>query len=400
MFRRWLRRSELPALLGWDLWMLREIASWGDGGRRLGARWEEVAGPRIPSILGVRTVDLWRERSITRWLGTLGVRNPDAVALGVVPGRGTVLRPIDLKFTLDTAEHDQVSAPVLTRLLEIGGDRLAGLLPEGCDGATVEDGLFVAPARPLNVAYLRSKVNCAQSRPILAADVHLIAIDAEEFHAPLPGWSLARRLASLDRRGDISSDFEVASTYYLLGVGVFGAAMAERRTIFAERDGIPDDELLRNDPSDEEAAETIVTASIAGGERSSRAILRNFERRRAVRKELVGRRRTIEQLPYGFKALNGDARRIGMDTESPAGQAAIRSVHRRLTQDYRVRLRERGRALMVRGLSETETLDRLASSAQIERRTLRRDALDLLSAVLGEVSPGESPQCPPPRPAG
>ncbi len=390
MFRRWLRRGELPALLGWDLWTLREIASWGDGGRRLGARWEEVAGPRVAAILGMRTVDLWRERSVTRWLGTLGVRNPDVIAVGVAPGGGTILRPIDLKFTLDTAEHDQVSAPVLTRLLEVGGDRLADLLPEGCEGATVGDGLFFAPARQLNAAYLQSKVNRAQSRPIVTTDVHLIPIGAEEFHEPLPGWSLARRLARLDSRGDVLSDFEVASTYYLLGVGVFGAAMAERRTIFAERDGISDDELLRNDPRDEEAADAIVTASIADGERTSRAIVRGFERRRAARKDLVERRRTIEQLPYGFKALNGDARRIGVDTESPAVQMAIRTVHRRLAQEHRVRVRERGRALMAGGLSETEALDRLASSADVERRTLKRDALDLLSDLLREAPAADS----------
>src|SRR6266536_1643541 len=107
VMRRWLRSGDLPELGGWDLWRLREDGGWGDAARILGARWEEVGGGTLMERFGERLIPLWRDRALGRWLGSLGMPNPDAVLVDNGPD-GAVLRPIDLKWAIDTAEHGQI----------------------------------------------------------------------------------------------------------------------------------------------------------------------------------------------------------------------------------------------------------------------------------------------------
>src|SRR5205085_61678 len=105
MVTRWLRPGELAALGGWDLWRLREVGGWGDTGRILGARWEVLGGEALVARYGERVISLWRDRALGRWMGTLGVPNPDALLVELGADGVQTLRPVDLKWSLDTADY-------------------------------------------------------------------------------------------------------------------------------------------------------------------------------------------------------------------------------------------------------------------------------------------------------
>src|SRR5262245_31270547 len=238
---RWLRPHDLPQMGGWDLWRLREVGAWGDLGRRIGARWEEVGGATLLALFGGRVVGLWSDRALGKWLGTLGLPNPDALLVEEGADGRLTLRPIDLKWSIDTAEYTQIAGERLRRLHERAGDRLAALLPS--DGEPrFGDGLFVAPERPLNRLFLGSRANLRREYPIEEREVRFVPVDVPSFFGPLPGWGAARRLAELEGAGQLERDLEVADRYYHLGVGVWGALAAADRSIFAAREGIADDE--------------------------------------------------------------------------------------------------------------------------------------------------------------
>src|SRR5687768_6587787 len=146
---RWLRPRELPQLGGWDLWRLREVGAWGDLGRRIGARWEEVGGAALVTVFGAPVVPLWQDRALTRWLGTLGLRNPDALLIERGGDGRVTVRPLDLKWSLDTADYGQIGGERLRQLFERAGDRLGAMVPSGSGPPRFGDGLFVSPERPL-----------------------------------------------------------------------------------------------------------------------------------------------------------------------------------------------------------------------------------------------------------
>src|SRR6476661_7095622 len=106
---RWLKPSQIAAHGGWDLWRLREVGGWGDAGRIVGLRWEEVGGAAALAALGERLLPLWPDRALGRWLGTVGLPNADALLVEPGGDGGLTLRPVDLKWTLDTADYSQIS---------------------------------------------------------------------------------------------------------------------------------------------------------------------------------------------------------------------------------------------------------------------------------------------------
>src|SRR5438094_4585806 len=76
---RWLRPGEVAGHGGWDIWRLREVGGWGDAGRIVGLRWEEVGGQAALDVFGDRLIPLWTDRALGRWLGTVGLPNADAI---------------------------------------------------------------------------------------------------------------------------------------------------------------------------------------------------------------------------------------------------------------------------------------------------------------------------------
>ncbi|TAK24577.1 MAG: hypothetical protein EPO26_04980 [Chloroflexota bacterium] len=380
MFIRWLRKGELPGLDDWDLWRLREIAAWGDGGRRLGSHWEAIGGAALTEMFGERVVPLWSDRALSRWLGTIGGRNPDAIAWER-DGSEITLRALDLKFSVDTAEHDQVSADTLAGLFERGGERLAALLPMA-ETMRFADGAFVSPERPLNRAFTRSGANARLSRPIRDDDIVYLPFDAHGFFEAMPGWRVAIALARIEDALDDLVDTETASRYYHLGVGIHGEMSEARRGIFAPREGVADDELLRLSPEDE--AESVVDLdriARAGDLTSARAIARWLERRRAGRQHVVARRKEIEKLPYRWAEYLSDARRRGLDLGDADTNAAVRTLHRALAHGHRDAVRARGREMALGGMTDEEALDALMAEHErfsVDARRSARARLDEL----------------------
>src|SRR5262249_26239159 len=147
----------------------------GDVARILGIRWEQVGGAALVARHGDVLVPLWRDKALGRWLGTLGLPNPDAILLDRTAE--PTLRPVDLKWAIDTATHTQIAGAALEELFRRAGDRLAALVPDGLDGWTFGDGLFATPVRQLNRLFLRSRANRECDRPMLREDLLEIAVD-------------------------------------------------------------------------------------------------------------------------------------------------------------------------------------------------------------------------------
>ena len=360
--RRWLRPNELPELGGWDLWRLREVGAWGDVARILGARWEEVGGRVLVDRYGDAIVPLWRDKALGRWLGTLGLPNPDAVLV-----EGATLRPIDLKWAIDTATHTQVAAETFAKLLERTGDRLRGLLPGDPARWRLADGYFATPERPMNRLYLRSRTNREDERAIQERDVMPLPVDLAAFYAPLPGWTTARRLAQLEGVADPTRDVETADRYFHLGVGVRGALVAQQRSLFDERPDTSDEALMRLDPAVEATVAARLGALVAEANGLGvRGIVRRLGRAQADRQALRERLRQMERPSYRFGDFMRDVRRarLGAPPDPEARASAIRDLYKEVTTAHAAELRLRGRELVAAGVGDADALDRLAEQAE------------------------------------
>jgi hypothetical protein len=381
---RWLRPRELPQLGGWDLWRLREVGAWGDLGRRVGARWEEVGGAALATLFAGPVVPLWQDRALTRWLGTLGLRNPDALLVeGGSDGRATI-RPIDLKWSLDTADYGQIGGERLRQLFERAGDRLGALLPPSSGPPRFGDGLFVSPERLLNRLFLRSAANAKKEYPIEAREVRLVRIDVPAFFAPLPGWATARRLAELERlpQPELEADVELADRYYHLGVGVWGALSAADRSLFAEKEGVGDDDLLMRDDDVEAAVARRLEALIARlGARTARELVGELAAAHSARTALRQERRGLERLPYRFPDFIDDARKAKVAVEDEAMVVKLRELYKELGRTHQVELRALGRELVAAGRTDAEALAELKEREGEMKRAARRRARELLRGL-------------------
>lgn len=382
MYTRWLRPRELAGLGGWDLWRLREVGSWGDSGRVLGARWEALGGELVRGKYGVALVPLWTDRTLGRWLGTLGLPNPDAILVESGGDGVATLRPVDLKWSIDTAEYSQIAGETLRGLIERAGSRLTAMLPSTDRGWRYGDGLFATPDRPLNRLFLASRANAKRPFPIEAREIRWLSLEANTFFEPLPAWPTARRLARLDRAESQLDDLEVADRYHHLAAGVRGALLAASRSLFAERDHAADDELLSAPPEVqahvERAVEDLIQASQAS---STRALVRAISAEQAARLDLRARLRVLERPGYRFGDFAADARRAKHVADAPEDVqlATIRELYRQLTREFAAAIRQRGRELQADGLSTIAALDQIRAEEDGHRRALRDRARALLA---------------------
>jgi hypothetical protein len=382
---RWLRPRDLPQLGGWDLWRLREIGAWGDLGRRVGARWEEVGGAALATLFPTPVVPLWQDRALTRWLGTLGLRNPDALLIESGGDGRVTVRPIDLKWSLDTADYGQIGGERLRQLFERAGDRLGAMVPQGAGRPRFGDGLFVSPERPLNRLFLQSAANAKKEYPIEAREVRLVPVDVPAFFAPLPGWATARRLAALEgiALSAVEGDLELADRYYHLGVGVWGALAAADRSLFSEREGVADDELLLRDEGVEEAVARRLEDLIGRiGARAARELVGELSAAWAERSALRQERRGLERLPYRFPDFLADARKAKVATESEATTGTLRELYKELARTHQLEMRALGRELVAAGRNDADALAELREREGEMKRATQRRARELLRKLV------------------
>jgi hypothetical protein len=364
-----------------DVKRLRQIGEWGRASRFVGARWEEVglerlhAGVAGESPIGLLPVHV--DPELPRLLGATGSKNPDVVIAYDEDG-AVVLQPADLKWSLDVASYRQISAPVLTHLLEQVprlGEAVRGVLPpEWHDSAfTTRDGFFFSPKTYANERFLTSPENRRQEYPLEPQEVLFEPVDPYAFFEPLPGWTTARELARSDGSLRGLGQIDSADRYYHLGAGVAGALVARETSIFAEEPGIePDREVERlrafwatlRPPSTGAAIERLGT------------LMRH-------RHDLVGRLRDLTRASYRFEDFVSDLTAASL--ADPA--APLRDLRRDWMESYRglvetedAEIRQAGRDLVAAGASDAAALESLERQRDAFARRLRQRAASLIRA--------------------
>jgi hypothetical protein len=376
---RWLKPGRIAGHGGWDIWRLREVGGWGDAGRIVGLRWEEVGGAAALDAFGERLLPLWPDRALGRWLGTIGLPNADALLVEPGGDGGLTLRSVDLKWTLDTADYSQISGATLRRLVEKAGQRLTARFPGAPSDWRFADGLFVSPDRPLNRLFLEARPNREREYPIEAREVRWVEVDVPAFFGPLPGWRVATWLAELERSDPIR-ELETAERYYFLGVGLRGALLAAGRSVFAERENLTDEGLVRIDPAEDGRALARLESLVA--ERrltTAREIARALGGGQAARQELRQQLRALERPAYRLGDFRVDAARArpsGEDDE--AAEAALRALYREVGRAHAAAVRERGRELVEDGSDDPGALEQLRAEADAFKRRARVRARELL----------------------
>ena len=354
----------MPDLGGWDLWRLRDIGAWGDSGRVLGAAWERLGGARLGTEMGARLVPLWHDRALGQWLGTLGVPNPDAIIVDEADERGSSISPIDLKWSLDTAEPEQVAGSTLARLLDKAGARLTGLLPGDVNACHVADGHFATPDRELNRLLIASPANLKRERPVRSDDVIWLAVDVTSFFHPLPAWSVAEYLARFERNPAIQENIEVADRYYHLAAGLHGVILAQERILFGEREYLNDSVLLVPDAlANERTMARLDDVIRQTGAISARDIVRYFAPSQVARQEMRARLRGLERSPYRMGDLVEDAKKRGwlFEENDVLVQDRLRVIYREISRTHSATVRARGRNMVEAGMTTDAALDHLRS---------------------------------------
>jgi len=359
-------RSDSP-LGGRRLW---EIGSWGNASDQIGRRWEEIgrealtrrlsqdeclrAGPRPPVLLSLTGDD-----SVQSGFQAIGLTNPDALLVGQLDGHLS-LRPVDFKWSLETAAYRQISGAALSELLAHPGSPLPDLIRQSdcADGQSepvAGDGFFFVPDSRPNHEFLESPANRRQEFPIEPKEVVFEKVDGVAFFGSLPWWPQALRLAQLDRMERSLETLEGAERYYRLGAGLGGALLKLNTSIFA----------AEPPPLDVSAAIDELLQRLRL--RSSLEVIGHLRQLMDQRGERLRRLKELARCPYSFREMLGDLAARGVVV--PEGEGADRAererwgqVHRAIASAHREAVDVAGLELVGRGQSEPAAL------AALERR--------------------------------
>jgi hypothetical protein len=370
-------RPDAP-LEGRRLW---EIGSWGNASDHIGQHWELVgqttlrarlkedrqlwAGPRPP-----RPLFLVDKPELQAQFQSFGLTNPDALLLDR-DGDATLARPVDFKWSLETASYRQISGDSLAELLAKAGSSLPSSIAEALDLASVgssatRDGLFYSPDSRPNRQFLASPANRQQEYPLEPKDVVFEAVDGAAFFGALSWWPQARRLAELDRATRSLELLDGAERYYRLGAGVGGAILRLHTSIFA------------TEPPELDVASEVEDTLREYRLRSSLELVEYFRKLMESRNERLRRARELARCPYGFREMLGDLARLGVhvsleDENSRVERERWGKLHRQIADAHRAVVNAAGLALAEAG-SEASAL------AALERR---RPEFELKARALG-----------------
>jgi hypothetical protein len=252
-----------------------------------------------------------------------------------------VLEPVDFKWTLETANPRQVSAEVLSLLLDEPPPLLAMRLAEGLadlpspDEPIYHDGIFLAPDHADNRAQL------APLGPLDSAWAVLCPIDAAELFPSLPGWDVAIALARSD--GAYLGTVEASERYYRLGAGVLGALRRLQATVFDETLPTVDGPAILARLRRERRLNTT-------GE-----VIAYFDRALTARSEVVERLREIERSAYPYGRYRDDLTARGLSA-SANGDRRWSRLYGSVMKELASELRAEGRRLRSIGGSEASVL--------------------------------------------
>ncbi|CAA9572581.1 MAG: hypothetical protein AVDCRST_MAG33-2687 [uncultured Thermomicrobiales bacterium] len=254
-----------------------------------------------------------------------GLQNPDFLVIGHGDD-GTVVQGLDAKFSAETAKPRQVSAQVVSDLLQLRTilEPLTGALP---DGVAVLDGMFLCPDYPLTRLAFTGQPGML--RPSVRPEqVMLIDAPADAFFGDVDGGWLIGSFADLDQIGLDVEDSLLASLYYFRLVrAVAGIQADERRALLGDGERYEVDyDLMQSDL----------------GRRRSQApsaidLVRVWDRDADT---IRGQREAVEQVA-GLPVVSGELRERIERSAWQQGRIApsLNKVRRRLGGWYRSELR-------------------------------------------------------------
>jgi hypothetical protein len=348
---------------GRRLW---EVGSWGNASDQIGRRWEELGLPAIQARLPLPLADADGDQTVVSLvhddefqsgLKALGLTNPDAI-LVEQRRESLVLRPVDFKWSIETASYKQISAPALTELLRHERSPLAEHLGGSLGTELVlsrvstADGLFVAPDSLPNRRFIGSTANHRQEYPIQSADVVWEPVVGREFFGDLQWWWLAEQLAGRDHSESSLETLDGAERYYRLGAGVGGALSRTNTPIFGEE-------------SAELDIRRLVDAFFAASPGlTSEAAISQLQPLMSQRQARAQRLRALWQCPYSFPEMISDLMRQGIfvpDGDNGARPERERwgAVHRRIALAHRATVNRAGMELLAAGQTEAAALANL-----------------------------------------
>lgn len=367
------RRDERIA--GRRIW---DIGDWGDASRYLGARWEHVGADLLAKRLsadgGDATLHLLAGTARQEVLSRTRLKNPDALLI-VANGEAVRLRAVDFKWSLETADYQQIAAAALRALHEALD--LGTLLGRTLLTPALEDGFFVAPETRANRDFLRSLANRTQEYPLEEHETLLLPVAPDVFFGPLPGWEHARFLAALDRAERSLVLLDAAERYYRLGVGLAGALARLATPIFAD------------EPSELSPIDELVDLARRSHARSAADVIQQVGRRIEQRQILVRRLRSLLQSPYRIRDLAEDLAARGIILSEDRGALRLDSGGRWLevlhvvAEAHRRTVLAEGMAQLAKGRDEAAAVAALADrTAEFARRS-RALAVRLIERALG-----------------
>ncbi len=372
-------RPDAP-LEGRRLW---EVGSWGNASDHIGQHWENVGRQLLQARLASdrqlwiasgppQLLSLVENEALQARFQSLGLTNPDALLLDRV-GDAIVARPVDFKWSLETASYRQISASALGELLSQAGTALTALVAEALgltalDAVETRDGLFYSPDSRPNRQFLESGENRRREFPLEPKDVVFAAVDGVAFFGALRWWPQARRLAELDRSARGLDLLEGAERYYRLGAGVGGAILKLQTSIFA------------GEPPDVDVAPELEATLQGHNYRSSLELLEHFRRLMEARNERLRRARELARCPYSFREMLADLGRLGVyvsldDERSRDERERWGRVHRQIVEAHRAAVNSAGCQLA------EETGSEHAALAVLERR---RPEFELKARAYGQ----------------
>ena len=373
---------------------MRIIGDWGGASGHIGRRWEELGTEALSRwvekhLPSARVADLASRENLRALFDSLGITNPDTVLAEASDGR-TVLRPVDLKWTLEVASYRQISGAALADLLAAAGEPLARVIADALggdegspDGRTrewvTEDGFFFVVDSLANRRYLSSEANSRQEYPLEPSEVVFQAIDPTQFFGPLPGWEQALRLASLDRSIHSLGSIDGATAYYRLGAGLRGALLRLNTPIFS-----PD---LADGDVEQELENLIASRRPA----NSAAVIAALEPDLARRAERQQRLRELTRSPFTFDQFRARLSSRGIDLDAvaePVEKNRLVERYRLIARRHRERLIKAGQSLLARGFTEAQALVALEKrTAEFEQRAAA-DAQAILQDPYGAPQKG------------
>jgi len=370
------------------------IGDWGNASEHIGRRWEEVGFAALTAALADRpalaggelraVLNLTTDPALQEQFSSLGLPNPDVVLL--VEGKdGLCLRPVDLKWSLETASYHQISAGELQALVTAARPQFAALLQAvGVPALTgsYRDGFFFAPDSRPNREFLTSPANRRQEYALEPHEVVMVPVDPVAFFSPLPGWALAERLARIDRVTTLSTVLETAERYYRLGAGIQGALVKLRTPLFSP------------EPAAVDVLEAFEDLARQVRPLTSANLLRAIERPMQARAERLQRLRQLHRCPYTFRDLLQDLAGHGIvvpEDDTPEGRQARRpwvQIHRTVAAEHRQAINQAGMRLLASGLNEVQALEVLERRQEAFARQARERARQLLAEALARSEGG------------